>query len=111
MAEFRSVGPRQRIVGFGSVTGGDVPDGEPATGDQHPACFAVQAGLVGHVHLNVLAEHDVEAGIGERQVGDVCLPNGDPLVQPDEPVEPAGCFAVFLGQVDGGDPVAAWSAT
>ena len=53
----------------------------------------------------MLAEHDVEAGIGERQVGDVCLPNGDPLVQPDEPVEPAGCFAVFLGQVDGGDPV------
>jgi len=26
----------------------------------------------------------------------------DPVVQPDKPIEPAGCFAVLLGEVDGG---------
>jgi hypothetical protein len=37
-------------------------------------------------------------------VGDVCLANGDPVVQSDKPIEPTGRFAILLGEIDGGNP-------
>jgi hypothetical protein len=40
--------------------------------------------------LNVLAENDVETGIGEGQCGDICLANGNPLVESDKSIEPVG---------------------
>jgi hypothetical protein len=86
------------------LTIGDVPDREPAPVGQYPARFLVEAGLFGHVHLHVLAENDVESRVGEGQLGNVCLTNGNPSIQPDKSVEPAGRFAVVLGQVDGSDP-------
>ena len=73
-------------------------------GYEYPARFPVKTALVGHVHLNMLAEDDVESRCGERQVGDVCLANGDPVVQSDKPIEPTGRFAVLLGEIDGGNP-------
>jgi hypothetical protein len=47
-----------------------------------------------------------EAGLGEGQIRDVSLAYGDPVVQSHESIEPTGCFAVLLGQVDGGDAAA-----
>ena len=66
----------------------------------------IQAGLVGHVHLDVLADDHVEAGFGEGQFCYVSVMDGYPVVQADEPIEPTGCFAVLLGEVDGGDSAA-----
>ena len=96
------VRPWQREVDFPGLSRGDVPDGEAAPSDQDPACLGVQAALVGHVHLDVLAGHHVEGGVGERQVGHVRLPDGDRRVKAGELVEPACCLAVLPGQVDGG---------
>jgi hypothetical protein len=59
--------------------------------------------LSGHVHLDVLADDHVEAGLGEGQFCRVSLADGYPAVQADQPVEPAGCLAVLLGEVEGGD--------
>jgi hypothetical protein len=84
VVEAELVGPRQWIVEFAAIAGGDVPYGEPAPTDQYSARFLVQAGLVGHVHLNMLAEDDLEGGVGEGQFGDVCSTNGNPLVQPQQ---------------------------
>ena len=60
-------GPWERVVDLARCAGGDVPDGEPASGDERPACLLIQACLVGHVHLDVLADDHVEAGLGEGQ--------------------------------------------
>ena len=70
----------------------DVPQGKPTPVDQHPACFGVQARLVGHVHLNMLADGDIESAVGKRKFGDVCLTNGYPVVQSDESIEPTAAF-------------------
>ena len=45
VAELGPVGPGKWIVEFSWRPGGDVPDGEPAPDDEHPACFVVEAGL------------------------------------------------------------------
>ena len=84
MAVFGPVGPGQRKVGFAVLAGDDVPVSQPATVGQDPACLRVQPGFVGHVHLNVLADGDVESAVGERKFGDVGLTDGDPAVEPDE---------------------------
>ncbi len=104
MAELGPVGPWHRKVQLlWTISGNDVPDAEPAAGDKDAPRFGVEAGLVGHVHLHVLADCHVEAGVGERQVGDTPVPDRDPVLQPGQAIEPAGNLAVFLGQVDGGD--------
>jgi hypothetical protein len=64
------------------------------------------AGLVGHVHLDVLADYDVKRRVVEGQVGDVTLTDGDPAIQPDELIEPTSSCAVLIGEVDGGDSAA-----
>jgi len=97
------VGPRQRVVDRSGLSRGDVPDREAAPGDQDAARLGVQPGLVGDVHLDVLAGHHVEGGVGERQVGHVRLPDGNRLVETGELVEPVGRLTVLAGQVDGGD--------
>src|SRR6516225_1103400 len=43
VAELGTVGPWKRIAEFTRGAAGDVPDRESATGDQYPACFAVEA--------------------------------------------------------------------
>jgi hypothetical protein len=106
VAEFGSVGPGQRIVQLAGSAGGDIPEGESAAGDEHPARFPVQTGLVGHVHLDVLADDDIEGGVGERQLCDVALMYGDRAVEPDTVVEPPRRLAVLLGQVDRRDVAA-----
>lgn len=103
VAAVRLVGPRQRVVELPGRACGDVPDGEAPAGDQDPAGLGVQPGLVGHVHLDVLAGHHLERGVGERQVGDVALPDADLAVEAGELVEPASCLAVLRGQVHGAD--------
>jgi len=55
----------------------------------------------------MLTEDDVKGRPGERQVGDVCLAHGDPVVQADKSIEPTGRFAVLLGEIDGGNPALA----
>jgi hypothetical protein len=57
--------------------------------------------------LNVLAENDVKGAVGEGQCGDVSLANRNPLVQPDEAIEPTGGVAVLLGQIDRGNSATA----
>ena len=101
------VGPRQRIAEFATIARRDVPQCKSAIADKDAACFAIEAGLIGHVHLNMLAEYHVKSGVGERQFGDVGLLHGDPIVQPDEPVEPTSRFAVLFGEIDGGHPAPA----
>jgi len=93
------VGPRHREVEVPRRSGGDVPDGEAPARDQDPAGLRVQAGLVSHVHLDVLAGHHVEDGVGVRQVGDITLPDADLAVEAGDLVEPAGRLAVLRGQV------------
>jgi hypothetical protein len=58
------------------------------------------------VPTDVLADDHVEAGIGEGQFCHVSLTDGDPVVQADESIEPTGCLAVLLGEVDSGDSAA-----
>ena len=70
MAELGSVGPWQWIFGF-AFAKGDVPDGQPVPAGQNPSRFPIKTGLVGYVHLNVLARNDVETGVGEWQIGDI----------------------------------------
>jgi hypothetical protein len=55
----------------------------------------------------MLAESDLEGGVGEGQFGDVCLSDRNQVVQPDKSIEPTGRFAVLLGQIDGGNPAPA----
>jgi hypothetical protein len=99
VASVRPVGPRHRVVELPWRSGGDVPDGEAPARDQDPAGLRVQAYLVGHVHLDVLAGHHVEGGVGVRQVSDVALPDADLAVEARDLVEPAGRLAVLRGQV------------
>ena len=65
-----------------------------------PPGLPVQGGLVGHVHLDVLAEHDPKRAIGEEHVGDVRPTDSDPIIKSNKVIEPTGGFAVLLGQVD-----------
>src|ERR1700753_4162015 len=102
MAAFGVVGPGQGIVELALIAKCYVPHGESATFGQHPTRFRVQARLVGHVHLDVLADRDVERGAGEGQLGDIRAAHGYPVAQPDKPVEPPTGVAVLLCQVDGG---------
>jgi hypothetical protein len=51
----------------------------------------------------VLADHDVERRIVERQLGDVGGPDLDQVAEPDGVVEPLGDLAVLACDVDGGD--------
>ena len=92
MAARGVIGPRQRIVEFAPIANRDVPHGKPSAVRQYPARFGVQARLVGHVHLDVLADDDVESAVGEGEFGDVRLTNGYPVVEPDESIEPDGSF-------------------
>ena len=55
----------------------------------------------------MLADDDVEGGVGEGQFGDVRLANGYPVVEPDESIEPTVRFAVLVGQIHGGNRAAA----
>src|SRR5208283_2114919 len=89
MAARGFVGPWQRIVEFIVIANHDVPQGKPSARWQYPSCFGVQARLVGHVHLNVLADHDAEGGVVKRKRGDVCLTNRYPVAQADESIKPA----------------------
>jgi hypothetical protein len=56
------ISPRKREVELARRPSDDVPDGEPPSCSKHTAGLVVQAGLAGHVHLNVLAEDDGETG-------------------------------------------------
>ena len=106
MTVFGAVGPGHRKVGFAVLAGDDVPHSQPAAAGQDPACLHVEQSLVGHVHLHVLAEHQGEGRVLERQVRDVCLAHGDPVVKPGKLVEPPCGLTVFLGEIHG-DHVAA----
>ncbi len=94
------VGPGQWVVELGWLANCDVPQGKPTAVGQDSACFTIEAGFVSDVHLNVLAEHDVETAVGEGQLGDVCLTDGDPTVQPDKLIKPTRRVAIFFGQID-----------
>ena len=94
-------------VEFATIARDDVPQCKSAAVDQYPACFGIEPGFVGHIHLDMLAEDDVEGGVGEWQFGDVCLAHGNAIVQPDEPIEPTGCFAILVSQIDGRHPTPA----
>lgn len=72
-----------------------------------PVRLRVEQGLVGHVHLNVLAEHQGEGGVLEQQVRDVCLAHADPVVQPGKLVEPPCGRTIFLGEIYGSHVAAA----
>ena len=96
------IGPRQRVVGRSRFARGDIPDREAAPGDQDAARLGVQARLVCHVHLDMLADYHVKRGVGQRQGGHVRLPDGDLFVEAGDCVEPVGRLAVLRGQVDGG---------
>src|SRR5882757_2251069 len=106
MAACGVIGPRQRIVELATVADRDVPHGKSSAVRQHSACFGVQPRLVGHVHLDVLADGDVESAVGEGEFGDVRLADGYPVVEPDESVEPAVRLTVFVGEIHGGDAAA-----
>ena len=95
------------IEQWNDLTGDDVPYSQPAAGDEDPACLLVQQSLVGHVHLNVLAEHQCEGRLVERQVGDVCLAHRDPVIKPGKLVEPPSGLTVFRGEIHGGHVAAA----
>ncbi len=103
VAEFGSVGPRQRIPQLATLTRCDVPNAKPPAAHQYPAGFLIEAALVGHVHLNVLAEDDSECGVDERQFGDVRLLDGNPIAQFHNVIEPTVDIAILCGQIDGGD--------
>jgi hypothetical protein len=102
VAAVRAIGPGQRVADRPGGARGDIPDREAAAVGQDPARFRVQTSLIGHVHLDMLADHHVEGGVGERQAGHVALPDVDLLVEAGDRVEPGGCLAVFRGQVDAG---------
>src|SRR6516162_3160725 len=101
MAARGFVGPGQWIVEFAVVANRDVPHGKPSAVRQHPARLGVQARLVGDVHLDVLADGDVESAVGEGEFGHVRLTNGDEVAEADDSVEPTVRFAVFVGEIHG----------
>ena len=65
VAQLGPVGPWERVVEAARCARGDVPDSEAASGDEHPTSLLIEAGLVGHVHLDVLADDRVEAGLAK----------------------------------------------
>jgi hypothetical protein len=93
--------PRHRVRDLIGCAG-DVPDCQPAAGREDPVSLGIQPALVGDVHLDVLAEDSVKRAVGEREVGDVTLGDGDPVAYARGRVEPAGGVAVLVGQVDAG---------
>ena len=86
--------PRDREVDRLNGARDDVPDGEPAVVFQHSTRFAVEASLVGDVHLCVLAPDDVERAVGEREFECVGVHDGDAFGESGCAVEPFGGFAV-----------------
>src|SRR5581483_674022 len=66
--------------------------------------LTVESALVRNVHLDVLADHDVERARVVRKLGDIGDADIDHVAQPDSVVEPFGNLAVLRGEIDGRDP-------
>ena len=57
-------------------------------GLHHPRAFGDQARLVRHMRKRLLADHDVEAGVGERHLERVAEPEVDQVLEADQPGQP-----------------------
>ena len=84
-------------------TGGHVPQREAPARREDATRLGVEPALVRDVHLDVLADDEVERRIVERQLGDVGAADFDQVAEPDGVVEPLGDLAVLGRDVDGGD--------
>ena len=69
-------------------------------GCEDAAGLAVKPPLVGDIHLDVLADDDVEARVGKRQGECVRLVDVDQVVEPDRGVQPARDVAILARKVD-----------
>jgi hypothetical protein len=78
-----------------------VPKRQAAAWSEDATRLGVEPSLVSDVHLNVLADHDVERGVLEWKLGHVGRANLDHVVQPDRVIQPPGDLAVLGREVDG----------
>src|SRR5436190_3614202 len=103
MALGRRCRPRDRQAQRSTGTGGHVPQREAPARREDATRLGVEPALVRDVHLDVLADHDVERRIIEWQLGDIGGADLDLLAGPDGVVEPLGDVAVLGCDVDRGD--------
>ncbi len=105
-ADRRVGGPGHRVERLAAFARDEVVDAEAAAGLQHPEHLGIEACLVLDVHLHVLADHDVEAGVAERQVERVGLAVGQVVAELDALRQHAGDLDERVADVDAGDPAA-----
>src|SRR5438552_1907656 len=89
----------QRSAGAGR----HVPEREATARSEDAARLGVEPALVRDVHLDVLADHDVEGGRVEWKLGDVGSADLDHVTEPDRVVEPFRDLAILGCEVYGGD--------
>ena len=70
-------------------TRGHVPERETTARREDAPCLGIESALVRDVHLDVLADHDIEGGVIERELGDVGDADLDRVAEPDSVIEPA----------------------
>ena len=100
MALLRRCRPRDREMKRSTGAGGHVPQREATARCKDAMHLGVEPALVRDVHLNVLAEHDVEGRVVEWELRDVGREDLDHVAEPDGVVEPFGDVAVLGREID-----------